>query len=406
MKILFIAPYAPNLVRTRSYNLIRYLSQRGNQVTVLALWTDEQERADLELLKQQCYHVEALSMPAWRSLWNCLVALPTRAPLQSVYSWRPDLVTGLNGNVDFDVVHVEHLRGSRYGLYLKQQKQLPVVWDSVDCISHLFQQAAVQGGSLAGRVRSRLELDRTERYESWLLDKFDRVLVTSPVDKKAFESMNGNCDTTPAQISVLENGVDLDYFSPDASVTREPATLVVSGKMSYHANIAMTIYLVHEIMPLVWERRSDVKLWVVGKDPSHQIRELAEHPNITVTGTVDDIRPFLRRATMAVTPVAYGAGIQNKVLEAMATATPVVTTPLAISAIDVIPDRDVLVAEEPQQYADTILELLADPARQRQLGENGLAYVTTRHRWQDIVARLEEYYNEAIQKEDRTIGVC
>jgi len=405
MDILFVVPYAPNLVRTRSYNLIRHLSLRGNRVAVYALWTNEQERADLENLKQDCYQVEALSMPAWRSMWNCLMALPSRAPLQSVYSWRPNLVTQLNGNVDFDVVHVEHLRGSRYGLYLKQQKQLPVVWDSVDCISHLFQQAAAHGRGFSDRLRSRLELGRTERYESWLLDKFDRVLVTSPIDKQAFESMNGNGNGCPTQISVLGNGVDLDYFSPDASITREPATLVVSGKMSYHANIAMTTNLVHEIMPLVWAQRPDVKLWIVGKDPGQQIQELAEHSSVTVTGTVDDVRPYLRQATIAVTPVAYGAGIQNKVLEAMATATPVVTTPLAISALEVVPGRDALVAEEPDRFAGSILELLGDPVRRRQLGENGLSYVSSHHRWPDIAARLEDYYCEAIHKEKQAIAV-
>jgi hypothetical protein len=126
MEILFVVPYAPNLVRTRSYNLIRHLSRRGNRVTVMALWTNEQERADLERLKQECHHVEMLSMPAWRSMWNCMMALPSRAPLQSVYSWRPKLVAKLNGNTGFDIVHVEHLRGSRYGLYLKQQSARPV----------------------------------------------------------------------------------------------------------------------------------------------------------------------------------------------------------------------------------------------------------------------------------------
>jgi sugar transferase (PEP-CTERM/EpsH1 system associated) len=405
MDVLFVVPYAPNLIRTRSYNLIRHLSRRGNRVTVLALWANEQERADLEQLKQECYHVEAMSMPAWRSLWNCMMALPSKAPLQSVYSWRPDLVTRLNGNVDFDVVHVEHLRGSRYGLYLKQQKHLPVVWDSVDCISHLFQQAFTHNNSLSDRLRSRLELRRTERYESWLLDKFDRVLVTSPVDKQAFASMKANGGTAPVPISVLENGVDLDYFAPDSSVAREPATLVVSGKMSYHANVAMTTHLVQEIMPYVWECSPDVKLWIVGKDPVQPIQALAENPRVTVTGTVDDVRPFLRQATIAVTPVAYGAGIQNKVLEAMACATPVVTTPQAISAIDIVPGRDALVVEEPHLFAGSIVELLGDPERQRRLGEFGLSYVRAHHRWTDVAAKLEEFYCQTIHMKDQAIAV-
>lgn len=394
MRILFVAPYAPNLVRTRSYNLIRHLSRRGNDITLLTLWTNEQERADLERLNKECCHVQALSMPAWKSLWNCLLALPRDVPFQSVFSWRPELIAGFNGNSSFDVIHVEHLRGSRYGLFLKSRTNLPVVWDSVDCITYLFRQAAEYNQrGLADRLRTRVELARTERFERWLLDKFDHVLVTSAVDKKALSALNVNGDV-PSPISVLENGVDLTYFKPDDAATREPDTLVVSGKMSYHANVAMARNLVEHIMPYIWAQRPEVKLWIVGKDPTRDVQALSEHPAVTVTGTVDDLRPYLWRATIAVTPVTYGAGIQNKVLEAMACATPVVTTPQAISAINVVPGQDLLVAEKPDCFAQTILDLLDDPGRQGRLGRTGLEYVKTHHHWDDVAARLEAIYRE------------
>ena len=103
--------------------------------------------------------------------------------------------------------------------------------------------------------------------------------------------------------------------------------------MSYHANIAMTLYLVREILPIVWATNPDVKLWIVGKDPSKELLALQKYQKILVTGRVDDIRPYLRQATLSVSPLLYGAGIQNKILEAMACGTPVVATPLAVSAL-------------------------------------------------------------------------
>lgn len=398
MDILFVVPYAPNLVRTRPYNLIRALSRRGNRVTVLTLWTNEQERADLHRLQRDVHQVAALPMPMWRSLWNCVRALPSSTPLQSVFSWRSDLFDSLDGRFprEFDVAHVEHLRGSRYGLHLKKSDGLPVVWDSVDCITHLFSQSAAKSKNLLGRWRSQFDLARTEKYEGFLRDQFDHVLVTSPVDQQELSALGMNGQTWRPPVSVLRNGVDLAYFTPDETAVREPATLVISGKMSYHANISMTLRLVEEIMPRVWQKWQDVKLWIVGKDPSHEIQSLAAHPAVTVTGTVADLRPYLRQATIAVSPIAYGAGIQNKVLEAMACATPVITTPQAVSALEIVPDRDVVVAEENGRFADAILSLLADPERQGQIGQAGLAHVRQHHDWDGIAAQLETIYQQAM----------
>lgn len=361
---------------------------------MLTLWTNEQERAEAKQLEAYA-HIDALPMPRWRSLWNCVKALPTNVPLQSVFSWHPELVAGLNGRSPFDVIHVEHLRGAHYGLHLKAHTRSPVVWDSVDCITHLFQQTVAQSKDIWRRWRSRFDLNRTRHYEGWLLSQFDRVLVTSAVDRKALMALPSNKGAV-APVEVIANGVDLDYFRPNTAVVREPATLVISGKMSYHANITMTLHLVNNIMPHVWARRPDVKVWVVGKDPTREIQALDQHTAVTVTGTVDDIRPYLCRATAAVAPLTYGAGVQNKVLEAMACATPVITTPKAISALDLVFGRDVIVAQEPHLFAEAILKLLDSPAQQQQVGQAGHAYVQTHHHWSAIVAQLEKIYLELI----------
>ena len=401
MDILFVVPYAPNLIRVRPYNLIRYLLARGHCLTVLTVWTNEQEREEVERFKQEGCKVQAVYLPAWRSWWNCLQSLPSSVPLQAMYCWHPQLMARLaDAELTADVVHVEHLRGAPYGLYLKSQlakagHKTPIIWDSVDCISLLFRQAAGRSTKPFSRWISRFELSRTEQYEGWLLNQFDQVLVTSLADKEALLSLLPSEDESPS-IAHLPNGVDLDYFEPDPDVAREAATLVISGKMSYHANITMLLHFVHEILPRIQVRRPDVKLCVVGKDPPREVRTLAQNPSIFVTGSVADIRPYLRRATMAVAPLIYGVGIQNKVLEAMACATPVVSTPQAVSALEVVPGRDVLVAREPETFAETVLDLLESPQRQREVGAAGRRYVETHHPWAAIGAQLEAVYNEVI----------
>ena len=237
-----------------------------------------------------------------------------------------------------------------------------------------------------------MELARTEPYESWLIDQFSRVLVTSSIDKDAF--LGDSPQRKQGAISVIPNGVDLEYFKPDPAIEREPATLIVSGKMSYHANVNMAKFLVNEIMPRVWSHRNDVKLWVVGKNPPREIKAFADHPAITVTGTVQDIRPYLQRGTIAVTPVQYGAGIQNKVLEAMACGTPVVSSSLAVSAISITPEQDLCLADDPAQFAEVLIRLLEDPERQKKIGQAGRRFVETQHSWAAVTARLAQVYQE------------
>ncbi len=403
MKILFIVPYVPDLVRVRPYNLIRNLTALGHQVSVATLWANNADRTAADRLRGDCHEVVAEKANRLQTLLSCIATLPTARPLQAAYSWQPNLARQLrslvNQNInDFDVVHVEHLRGSRYGLFVKSvinssNKKLPIVWDSVDCISLLFRQASKKSRNFASRFMTHFETNRTYQYERWLLGQFDRILVTSSMDKSAFESMR-NTGRVGSGISVIPNGVDLDYFHPIESGAREPATLVVSGKMSYHANVAMAIHMVHDILPIIWSQNPQVKLWIVGKDPPRSIRKLAQNPAIQVTGTVDDIRPYLQNSTMAVAPITYGAGIQNKVLEAMACGTPVIATSQAISALSIQPDKDAIIADEPIKFAQAVLDLLKNPDRQREISQAGRRYVEENHRWTEITSKLERIYGE------------
>ena len=145
MRIAYIVPYIPNQIRTRSYNLIIHLSMLGHEVDVFTIGSNSADRQDAEFLRSKCAKVVYYHQPRWRSLANAARASLSRRPLQSVYSWLPDLVRDFarinaeNRGFPYDIIHVEHLRGSQYGLELKEKfPNQPVVWDSVDCISHLL----------------------------------------------------------------------------------------------------------------------------------------------------------------------------------------------------------------------------------------------------------------------------
>jgi len=405
MKILFIVPYVPNLIRVRPYNFIRSIAQCGHQVTVMCLWSTESEFQDAQKLKGLVSEVELSNLTRLRSMWNSIKALPSKTPLQAVYCWHPQfsqrIVEVLQGpNNGFDVVHVEHLRGAHYGLKIRERfPQMPVIWDSVDSISYLFRQATTQSQSFFGRWLTRLELGRTEGYEASLIHQFHQVVVTSRIDKQALLDLSSAKETP--KITTIPNGVDLDYFTPDSEIERDPASIILCGKMSYHANITMVLYFVNKILPLIHTDRPDVKIFIVGKDPPREILALAQNPAITVTGTVDDMRVYLRKATISAVPLLYGAGIQNKVLEAMACETPVVSTPQAVAALEVVPGRDLLVAAKPEDFSQATLRLLANREQCQQIGQAGRTYVETHHDWADIVNKLETIYQNAINQTAR-----
>ena len=396
MRILFIVPYVPTQIRVRPYSLLKTLVERGHQVTLATLWGSEDERMHLTQLEQLGLKIVAAPLPRVRTLRNCIGALPTSTPLQAVYCWQPSLAQKLNtllAKEGFDVIHVEHLRGVQYGLALKD-KNIPIVWDSVDCISHLFEQAVTHSRSLFGKWVTRLELGRTRSYEGWLIDQFQKVLVTSAVDKQALQDLGRQA--SGGNIKVLANGVDQTYFAPNGK-KQEADTLVFSGKMSYHANVTMALHLVLNIMPHVWAKRPAVKVTIVGKDPPASVQNLSQDPRVTVTGFVPDIRPYLQQATVAVVPQVYGAGIQNKVLEAMACGLPVVTMRQAIAALDLKPNEDILVADDAETFAQQALRLLDSSTLRQIVSQNGYDYVQREHAWSQIGANLEMIYQAAIK---------
>lgn len=407
MKILFVTPYPPSRIRVRPFELLRALAKRGHTITLATLWTTPEECTDLDALRAMGIDIVDFRLPTVRSLINAGLTLPTAMPLQANYCWHPQFAKQLLELVQIihpDVIHVEHLRGARYAAYLQEKlanvaDAPPVVWDSVDCITHLFRQAATQSRSIKSRLITQLELGRTSRYEGWLVQQFPHTLVTSATDKRALEELANT--TRPASnghgnVQIVPNGVDTEYFTP-ITEPRQPCTLILTGKMSYHANIAAAQHLVREIMPLVWQKNDHVEVWIVGKDPTHEVLELAKPSGPTaskvqIVGTVPDMRSYLRQATIAVAPVLYGAGVQNKVLEAMACGIPVIASPQAVSALEVQINRDLLVGKTPQEFASAILHLLATPMQQRQLSQAGRAYVERNHTWASSAIRLENLY--------------
>jgi glycosyltransferase involved in cell wall biosynthesis len=288
----------------------------------------------------------------------------------------------------FDVVHIEHLRGVALASRLRN---VPMVWDAVDSISALFTETARLAPGRGQRMLARLDLGRTRRFEARAPRRFDRVLVTSPRDAQAFVRLAGA--SALGRIEVMPNGVDTAYFAPDTACVRE--AIVFSGKLSYHAHTAAALRLVQRVMPRVWARYPLTPVIVAGKDPPDAIGQLTRDPRVEVTGFLGDLRPVFARAALAASPLVYGAGIQNKVLEAMACGVPVVTTPDAGAALGAVAGRELAIADTDEAFAEAICQLLEHRERRQAMGEAGRAYVEREHQWSRLGERLAGVYAAA-----------
>jgi sugar transferase (PEP-CTERM/EpsH1 system associated) len=399
MKVLYVTPYVPSRIRTRPYHLIRELLRLGHRVTtVTAASTSPEEIEQAQELAAWGSHVRAFPVSRLRSLKNCLLALPTREPLQAAYAYHPRMerqIRDLLVDGTYDVVHIEHLRAARL---IRAVLKIPVVYDAVDSISLLFEQTALANPNWQSRLKAILDLDRTRRYEANLLLHCDQVAVTSRRDQQAFQDLAQRyapLEMHRAPITVIVNGVDTEYFSPQDTAPRDRETLVFTGKMSYHANSAAALYFAREVLPLIWARNPDVRFQIVGKDPPSEVQQLATDRRIEVTGYVEDLRPYLARAAISICPVLYAVGVQNKVLEAMAMATPVVSSSAGCAAIDVESGRELIIADGLQSMADAVLQVLSAPSLAQRLGVGGRSYVETHHSWTASAQRFVELYEQA-----------
>jgi len=389
MRVLYLTPYVPSTIRLRSFNFVRLLAEQGHKVTLITLVGQREEPQALAKLRAWCHELVVVPTSKRRAAFQVLRSLPSSTPFQAAYGASQQLVGEARRRADYhDIVHIQHLRGSTYGPPLRD---FPRLLDADDCISLLFERAFRQSPSLTARIRALLDLARTRRAEGRFGDTFPQVTVTSAEDRWALQQLQAPEARAP-RIDVITMGVNLTAFTPLESERRKPATLVLSGKMSYHANEAAALYLGHEILPLIWRERPDVRCIIVGRDPTPMVRALASDSRITVTGAVEEIAPFLQQATIAVVPLRYGVGIQNKVLEAMATATPVVATPQAARAIHAQHNEEIMLAATAKTFANAVLELLESADHRHMIGLAGRQYVEKHHAWPHVIADLVTIY--------------
>jgi len=397
MKILYVAPYIPSPIRTRPYFFIRGLKEKGHSISFLGLADPYATEETIKKLSECCASVEIFSKSKFYSYFDCLFSYFKRIPLQVAYAFSTSLkkkIEQITSTHKFNIIHAEHIRA---GYYLPRTRLIPAVFDSVDCMTSLYQQFKSETPSYTGRVISSIESKKLKTSEPFVISQYDGTIVTTRREKKALEQLSLSQNFPKPEISVVENGVDCDYFKPQISPF-EPYAIVFSGKIGYHANELAVLHFAHNIFPRIKRKVPKAKFYIVGAGPSKKVRNLTNGNDIVVTGFVPDVRKYLQSAHVVVCPLRVAVGIQNKILEAMAMAKAVVAYPEATRSLRFGGDKPLMVADNSGQFAENIVTLMNHDALRIKMQKNARKYVCKQWLWNDKINRLEVLYARTIAR--------
>ena len=385
MRILCLTsrlPYPPDRGdRLRAFHFIEHLSAE-HELTLLSFIAHDVEREHLAALKPYCREVRVLPMSPRRSALSVLLNLWRREPLQALY-YRSQamqrLVAETLAATPFDAAYI-HL--FRMAPYLADRTDLYRIVDLTDVISREIARSLPYRG-LLWRLIYRLDRPRIERYERQVAETFEETWLISEADRQVLAAA-----APTANIRVVTNGVDETHFYPTGQPST-PDSLIFVGHMGVPHNVDAAAYLVHEVLPRVRRQIPACTLQIVGARPSPEVQRLGREPGVTVTGFVPDLNEYLNRAAVFVAPLRFAAGVQNKVLEAMAAARPVVTTSLINEGLGARPDREILIADEADALAHHVVVLLQDADRRARIGLAGREFVQRTYSWRRVVERMQ-----------------
>jgi sugar transferase (PEP-CTERM/EpsH1 system associated) len=385
LKILYVChrfPFPPKRGgKIRPFNMIRHFSEK-HDVTVASLARSDEEAREGEGIAPHCARFEMAQVSNPVQVARMVARLPTLVPSSLGFFYSPDLarrIRELLRSTRFDLIFVHC---SSVAQYVADVRGIPKILDFGDMDSQKWLEYA-QYKPFPLSMGYWLEGTKMLREEKRLAARFDMCTATTRAE---WETLKGYGVDVPTDW--FPNGVDADFFTPDET-PYDPDTISFIGRMDYYPNQECMAGFCATTLPLLREKRPNIKLTIVGADPSPGVRKLGELPGVTVTGSVPDVRPYVRASAAMVAPLNIARGTQNKILEAMAMGVPVVTSGAAAGGVDAQNVEHFLVADTPSGYADAILRILDDPAERRRLAVAGRERMLTNHAWPNSMRRLD-----------------
>lgn len=388
--VLFLAhriPYPPDKGdKIRSWRILEALARRYD-VHLAAFVDDPADFQHRDFLERRCASVFLKRLtPPWARARSTLGFL-AREPLSLSY-YRDGAMSAAVARLRALPLAAEIAFSSAMARYIERSAGRPRLVDLCDADSEKWRQYAQDAHGLMRLVYAR-EAETLAAEETRIINWADAAFAVSAQEARMLNAHGG-----ARQALWFGNGVDADYFAPDpdqGSVQPHDAgDVVFIGAMDYQANIDAVLWFVRAIWPLIRAKTPDATFAIVGARPARSVEALAGRDGVLVSGRVPDVRPYLRHARVVAAPLRVARGVQNKVLEAMACARPVVATSGAAEGVDATPGVHYLCADEETAFAEAVLGLLADKDRGARIGGAARALMIERRSWAAQIRRFED----------------
>ena len=413
MRVLIISPSAPRFPgsggETREFSLLRELGARHEITYAVGIFDRANQRIPYEM-SELCQAVIPLSFaiekpatPEWLNL------LPPSLKQRAKRIWHiigepPYWVMGrgqaespIRDQIlphcleDFDLVQVEHsnLRTAPDERFSGR----PSVLSFHNVYAAIQRRLLTRASGLQDRILDWTEWKKMARHERRQAKSFDLSIAVSDKDAESLQQIEPR-----VEIAVVPNGVDTHYFNNGHAADEDSDSLVFTGLMSYEPNVFGMVRFCEKIMPRVMQMRPNTRLYCVGMEPTEQVRDLEtkfpEH--VIVTGAVEDVRPFIRRAAVVVVPLWDGGGTRLKILEALSMRKAVVSTGIGAEGLVLVSGKHLVIADDDKNFADAVVELQQNSAMRKELGKAGRKLVEAQYDWSSIAPLQEAAWERAL----------
>ena len=378
MKILVVAHSLPRPTwgaGTRNYHLLRALA-RKHTVSLLALIRPDERRQGADHLRPHTERLVQLDVPASGSKRvSQLVALAKGQSYSLTSQILPTAQNALDQELaenTYDAVLFEGLLVAGY----RVPAGIHTILDEHNIEYELIQRSYQSAQGFMRRSFNWMEYRRLKPREIARCQRADLVLVTSEREQLLMK------DILPGKrVRVVPNGVDIESFAPDPAIAEAPGRIIFTASFDYYPNVQGALHFADNIWPRIRDARPDATWHLVGRNPPPEIQRLGALPGVTVTGSVPKVQPHLAAAQVAIVPLLTGTGTRLKILEAMAMRRAIVSTALGREGLACVAGEHLLVADEPETFAASVVQLLDDTPRRASLGDHGRALVEERYSW-------------------------
>ena len=391
MKILVIDEEFPyplnNGKRTRSFSLTRALGAHAD-VSYLAYGEQESEAVrSLEGIGVRCHAVVPPDRRQSGLKFYLRLFLNLFSPLPYIVTshYTERFARRLAELIDTEGYDLLICEWSPYAIFLKDLEGIRSIIVAHNIESFIWARYEENEANPLRRWYIQVQKKKVERFERECFSWSDGATAVSHAEAREIEGYG-----VSYRVQTVENGVDVDFFRPTPD-TPDPETVIFSGAMDWRPNQDAVEFLVHDILPRIHARAPAVEFRVVGRTPPKSIEELDMLDGVSITGTVDDVRPYMAKSSICVVPLRIGGGSRLKILAAMAMGKPVISTSIGAEGLDVTDGADIIIADGADEFAATVVSGLQDPARLQKIAEAGRQLVEDRYRWESLGSKLHDY---------------